>query len=320
MASNQPPSKKPKYVEDIQKLLECPVCLQNPKYPDKVHFCSNGHMICDGCHAQIQTCPVCRTRDLRGQNPLVKQVLSRLPRLCPYSDQGCDVESDGSDMETHVKNCRFRLIDCTSKRCDSKEHRVPFHSFIKHQIDQHKANQSQALEGSNLTCTLVLRNLERKKQSQSLHGWPPTVWNYDGHTFIAKTYSKDGNLLMQFLLHGKKAEAEKYIYEIKMKNSATPMYNLGFSGDVIPTDLQFPDRMDHSGTFVLSYSAVRNFLEHVDENRQRLILYFAVRTKSSYDSDQNDEITTDGPEKEIECNSQNNRVSDISALIRECLF
>ena len=128
-----PPAKKPKYVEDIQKLLECPVCLLNPKYPDKVHFCSNGHMICHGCYGQIRTCPVCRSENLKGQNPLLKQVLSRLPRLCPFSEQGCGVESDGIDMERHVKICPFRLIDCINKQyCEMKA--VPYNPYIGHLV------------------------------------------------------------------------------------------------------------------------------------------------------------------------------------------
>ena len=102
MSSNPPPSKKLKSVtfegiKDIQRILECPICLQMPKNPDQVHFCSNGHLICHDCHGKVQNCPICRSDDLNGQNPLLKQVLLALPKLCPY--QGCEAEPKNDELE-----------------------------------------------------------------------------------------------------------------------------------------------------------------------------------------------------------------------------
>ena len=39
--------------------LECPVCLNIPD-TTPVFQCKNGHIICSGCRAKLNICPVCR--------------------------------------------------------------------------------------------------------------------------------------------------------------------------------------------------------------------------------------------------------------------
>ena len=56
--ATEPPAKKQKClgfrsVSDIQRILECPVCFNTPENSDQVQFCSNGHVLCDGCHKKI---------------------------------------------------------------------------------------------------------------------------------------------------------------------------------------------------------------------------------------------------------------------------
>ena len=56
--SIEPPAKKQKCLEaisvtDIKRILECPVCFKTPECPDEVQFCSNGHLVCNGCHKNI---------------------------------------------------------------------------------------------------------------------------------------------------------------------------------------------------------------------------------------------------------------------------
>ena len=48
ITTTEPPPKKQKtleykgMIENIQKILECPVCYKSPGDPNNVHFCSNG--------------------------------------------------------------------------------------------------------------------------------------------------------------------------------------------------------------------------------------------------------------------------------------
>ena len=119
-SSTEPPAKKQKClgfrsVTDIQRILECPVCYNTPSNPDQIHFCSNGHMICDGCHQKIleKKCPTCRSEDWNGHHtllPLMMQILSALPKVCPFSE--CETQLEDKDREKHVKICQYRSLDC----------------------------------------------------------------------------------------------------------------------------------------------------------------------------------------------------------------
>ena len=48
----------------LDKLLECPVCLEEMKPPRKIFQCSNGHAICEYCrhHREVTCCPTCRIK------------------------------------------------------------------------------------------------------------------------------------------------------------------------------------------------------------------------------------------------------------------
>ena len=293
MVSNEPPTKKPKYLEEIQKLLECPVCFQNPKCPDKVHFCSNGHMICDECQAKVQRCPVCRSENLNGQSPILKQVLSKLPRVCPFSDQGCDVETDGNKMANHVKICQFRLIDCLTDICDLQVKKVPFYSFIDHHLEEHKLLESPS-EGKFIHTIHIFKST---KVFEVDWYWVPTICKFDGHTFFMKTNLTKGIFWIQFLLHGTEADAEKYMWRIQLKNCVkNKNYNFDFSGDIISTNLSSENRRHYPGLFNISYSMTHRFFEQVD-NARRLTFNFYI-DKIEAPNDPN-EITVHEPDTTI---------------------
>ncbi|KAJ1521651.1 hypothetical protein ONE63_003297 [Megalurothrips usitatus] len=56
--------------------LECPVCLDT--IPPPAHQCGNGHLMCAGCRARAERCPVCRVRLTRGRSLLADQVFLAL--------------------------------------------------------------------------------------------------------------------------------------------------------------------------------------------------------------------------------------------------
>ncbi|XP_034245053.1 uncharacterized protein LOC117647425, partial [Thrips palmi] len=56
--------------------LECPVCLDT--IPPPAHQCGNGHLMCAGCRARAERCPVCRVRLCRGRSLLADQVFLAL--------------------------------------------------------------------------------------------------------------------------------------------------------------------------------------------------------------------------------------------------
>ena len=49
-------------IQELAKLLECPVCLQCLESEDyRLLQCKNGHVGCQACFSRLQNCPICRT-------------------------------------------------------------------------------------------------------------------------------------------------------------------------------------------------------------------------------------------------------------------
>ena len=110
-------------LKNIRKILECPVCLSSPSNPGKTHFCSNYHNICDSCFMKVERCPTCRSDKFIVQNTFLQNILSVLPKICPYTEEGCNQEFDPEDetvLEKHVGNCDNRRIDCLHSYCSTR--------------------------------------------------------------------------------------------------------------------------------------------------------------------------------------------------------
>ena len=63
----------------LNKLLECPVCLDEMRPPVKIFQCSNGHALCEECKdkPEVRSCPICRlvfTRDNVTRNILAENM------------------------------------------------------------------------------------------------------------------------------------------------------------------------------------------------------------------------------------------------------
>ena len=251
MATTEPPNKKPKCVgikglKNIQRILECPVCLSTPKNPDKIHLCSNEHMICDNCFPRVKNCPMCRSNYVHSKNTLLKQILSALPKLCTYADEGCNVEPRDDEMENHVKNCQFRPIECINKSCNDE---ISFKSLLEHLEAIHDADTEEYVdEGS----TYVINIDKELFDQRDFDFWPPTLFKFDDQTFIFWVCKSEVQFYVQCFIYGTKEEGKNYFCKIKIKDESKPKYKLSFSGEVISVDTPKGERDIHFGT--LSFS------------------------------------------------------------------
>ena len=100
---------------DIPSIIEtfnCPVCyeLMIPPLPQ----CVEGHNLCANCFYRVQSCPICRAELCIVDNNLLRDIFDMLTFPCIYED--CDEMVLGKSMETHVKQCVHRNVNC--KFCD----------------------------------------------------------------------------------------------------------------------------------------------------------------------------------------------------------
>ena len=250
MTSNEPPNKKPKSIgdkslEEIQSILECPVCYQTPKNPEKIHICSNNHIVCDTCKSRIDKCPTCRSKKFQGKNSLLQKLLSALPKICQFKDEGCEVEfepKNGDDLENHLKICQHRQIDCVYNDCDLK---VSFLNLKKHMEENHLLNFIDN----------YYKIIVKPEDFTDDCSWFPSFMKFDDKIFYVQVFTEENQMSLQCYFHGTEAESRKYFFEMFVENDPSSRHELrvNFSGEVISVDIPNASRFDiNDSTFNIS--------------------------------------------------------------------
>ncbi|XP_054266792.1 uncharacterized protein LOC128988981 [Macrosteles quadrilineatus] len=114
----------------LQKIVECPVCLDTIQIPFKT--CSRGHGVCNCCCEKLNDCPTCEG-PFTTENPVcLKNILEALPRQCKYNGDGCeDILEPGSD---HEDFCGFRPVECRETDCNTV---IPAIKLMDHYEKEH---------------------------------------------------------------------------------------------------------------------------------------------------------------------------------------
>ncbi|XP_054270397.1 uncharacterized protein LOC128991475 isoform X2 [Macrosteles quadrilineatus] len=115
----------------LQKIVECPVCLDTIQIPFKT--CSRGHGVCNCCCEKLKNCPTCKG-PFTTENPVcLKNLLEALPRQCKYHGDGClDILEPGSD---HEEFCGFRPAECRVSDCNTV---IPLIKLVDHYEKKHE--------------------------------------------------------------------------------------------------------------------------------------------------------------------------------------
>lgn len=97
----------------ILSMLECPVCLEHMGPP--IHQCRRGHLVCNSCRAQLQTCPTCRSRFTDLRNLALERIAELL--LFPCKNDQCGQSFQLGSKEVHELNCPWRVYSCMAQNC-----------------------------------------------------------------------------------------------------------------------------------------------------------------------------------------------------------
>merc|ERR1719352_88393 len=97
--------------EELKDLLECPVCLRVPR-GSPIYQCARGHVVCSDCRPNVSTCPQCRDPLGNIRSLVSEKMLEKLPAVCKFADNGCQVEMLRSQLGEHEQSCAFRLVNC----------------------------------------------------------------------------------------------------------------------------------------------------------------------------------------------------------------
>lgn len=125
------------FVSQVDRSLLCGICAGVFRKPLVTHC---GHTFCEEClerwmsatsHVD-KTCPVCRRDvDLSKTAPVLalRAFIEGLSVECENSINGCTMVLNLGELESHLKSCRYTLLECNS--CDKM--------FLQSEIHEHRS-------------------------------------------------------------------------------------------------------------------------------------------------------------------------------------
>eukprot|EP00467_Chlorarachnion_reptans_P003237 CAMPEP_0114519094 /NCGR_PEP_ID=MMETSP0109-20121206/18810_1 /TAXON_ID=29199 /ORGANISM="Chlorarachnion reptans, Strain CCCM449" /LENGTH=286 /DNA_ID=CAMNT_0001699791 /DNA_START=155 /DNA_END=1012 /DNA_ORIENTATION=- len=141
--------------EDIDKVLECPVCVQH--FLGEIYLCVAGHSVCEQCHKKLHEktgmgeynglCPICRGPFSGARNFTLEDIIPLVALPCPYKENDCPFVGKGKARLEHKETCIHRPIRCLFHRCypDCQWYGNP--SNLLEHLDSHcKVRRVAALE------------------------------------------------------------------------------------------------------------------------------------------------------------------------------
>ena len=112
-----------RFEKDVDENFHCSICYNVLKEPRTCR--NNDHIFCLACISQhlmvnSQTCPECNEHlsvDTLRRPRVVNNMLSKLKINCDYASRGCPEFTCLEDLETHVVNCGYAPVLCSSAEC-----------------------------------------------------------------------------------------------------------------------------------------------------------------------------------------------------------
>ena len=119
---------KEKVLGELQRMVECPVCLSLPREGPAVPCCPKGHFVCSQCLQQMKAkenheCPTCREPMGEGKSLLAFTVVKQAKHECRL--KGCTELIPFDEIKQHEEECNWRLVICPGSGVTCKA-MVPF--------------------------------------------------------------------------------------------------------------------------------------------------------------------------------------------------
>lgn len=154
-----------KHNYDIEKMMECPVCMEFMTPP--IWQCVSGHPLCDICSKKVNTCPTCRVdMEKKVRNFLAESILSMNSHFCQYSRCGQSVAY--CDKRKHEETCVWALLTC--HKCEKVSRNDK--DIIDHLLKCEQPIRHMYCDGDKFVWSLVGKtNSEKAKNWETLLTW-----------------------------------------------------------------------------------------------------------------------------------------------------
>jgi len=228
-----------KKMEDLMKVLECPVCY-DPITEPPIFQCDNllSHSFCSICHETLQrngkACPVCQAQ-LTGRRCLIFENMVEtqdLPKKIKCKHDGCDYNRlDEDTVKEHEEDCHHRNVPCCY--CDDK---IGLNGIAGHVINTHRElvnfvglsipEKNMWIDPYNWEKKQIAYKVGRDAQN------PAFLFNYNAENDAAPIF-------WIACVAPKKSGAKRYKYTFQVKNSGIDDTGFIFEGTrpCVPCDL-----------------------------------------------------------------------------------
>ena len=169
-----------RFQKDVDENLHCSICYNVLKDP---RMCQNNeHMFCFACITQhlnvnSESCPECNENlsvDTLRRARVVNKMLSKLKINCDFASRGCLEFFNLEELETHVQNCGYAPVLCSSPDCGmeiNKQDKVHHESEVcgYRRVKCHGCGEIQeAMERVEGNLTVVNKNVEALKEVKNI--------------------------------------------------------------------------------------------------------------------------------------------------------
>ncbi|CAG7823636.1 unnamed protein product [Allacma fusca] len=203
--------------EQVQEVLECPVCFEIPRPP--IYNCYTGHIICGGCKGKIRECPLCRQEYSDSRNYVAEKLAESCTFKCPFAEQGCDAMIKLAQEARHSNDCNYRPLGCEVFPCKTSE--VAYKDYISHMKTKHHS-QFAPVNHWKATREVFVKKVDRLMQQ----GYrPPYVLTCHGNTFLQYTQAVGGKMWFWVSLLGTPEEAARYKITMALSSKVRDLRN-----------------------------------------------------------------------------------------------
>jgi len=199
--------------EELKDLLECPVCLRVPR-SSPIFQCARGHVVCSDCRPNVSTCPQCRDPLGNIRSLVSEKMLEKLPCVCKFSDNGCQVEMLRNQLPEHERSCTYRLINCVDLAC---QQRIAVTKLLAHLENDHETEDFVRVEAGEYSSHFIVNEEDFTKSIM----WISDQLHYDEKYFYRECCrSKEGLwYIWVYLLETDSCKVTDYTCTISIKSA-----------------------------------------------------------------------------------------------------
>jgi len=206
----------PAWYKEMEKDLECPVCLVAFLDPP-IYVCENQHGLCSTCRTKLKDegkpCPVCNGKLTDKRNLMMEKLLDKLPKTkCSFPE--CSFKrSDPQAVLDHQEDCSHRKATCGTCNESVAMSILNQHLETRHNCKLLRSRKRDWVWGLSFYCVYQKMFLFLGPQNTALS----KVSFYTNTALL-----DDTNAMTWISYNGPKKDREKYQFSIEVLSTGDP--------------------------------------------------------------------------------------------------